>query len=133
MDGGVLVGRVGYEAGDLVLLGSGEERILRQEAVVAVLDVLELGGVHVGGMQLFAHFRKFRGIPGHVFGIVACGARIRLLAEDAPEADAVAAVFGNHVLTGFRGGDTHVVNLAGQVHLVQRLLDLARKIELEHD
>ena len=39
----------------------------------------------------------------------------------------------NHIVSWLWGGDTHVIDLAGEVHFVKRLLYLAWEIEFEHD
>ena len=64
--------------------------------------------------------------------MVARGARVGDFARNATEADAITAVIGLHILARFGCGDTHIVYLAGQHHLIQGLLDFARVIELEH-
>ena len=50
VDGCILVRGIGDELAYLVLLCRTEERILRNQAVVAILDVLELRGVHLRGV-----------------------------------------------------------------------------------
>ncbi len=85
------------------------------------------------GMELPAHERELPGELRHLFRLVAGGAGIGFLAQDALETDAVASVLRDHVLAGFGGRDAHFVDLAGQLHLVQGLPDLAREIQFEHD
>ena len=65
--------------------------------------------------------------------MVSAGAGERYLSGNAAETNAVAAVFRHHVFSGFRRRDAHIIDLAGQDHLVQGLLDLSREIELEHE
>lgn len=85
------------------------------------------------GMQLEAHLGKFLGILTDVFGVVASGTGKGHLAWDTVKQDAIASVVGDHILSWFGRRDAHVVHLTGQQHLVQRLLDLARVVEFEHD
>ena len=95
--------------------------------------VLELGGVYMRSVQLQAHLCKLPGILLHLFRIVSRSAGIGFLAKDAVEADAVSAIFRYYVFTRFRRGNAHIINLAGQQHLVQRLLNFAREIQFEHE
>ena len=103
-----------------------------QKTTVAVFHVFKLRRVNVGGMQLQAHLCKFLCILSRHLWMVARGARIRLFPEDAVEADSITAVLCHYVITGFWRGDAHVIHLSGELHLVQRLLDLAWEIEFQH-
>ena len=133
VDGRIFIRCVSDKAGQLVFLYRREERILRQKTIVTVLDILELSCVDVRGVKLLAHPCEFRGILRHVFRMVGRCARIGFLAKNSTETDAVASVFRHHIFTRFRCGNAKIIHLAGQIHLVQRLLDLSRKVKLEHD
>ena len=84
-------------------------------------------------VQLPAHSGELGGKLSDLFGLVTGGAGIRLLAGYAFETYAVTAVGGNHVISGLRGGDTHLKHLTGQPYLIQRLLYNAGTIKLKHD
>ena len=84
------------------------------------------------GVQFQTHIREFGGVFLHPAGLLAHGARIGFLADNAVETDAVTAVFRDHVLPGLRGRNPRFEHLAGQYHLVQRLPDLAGMVQLQH-
>ena len=48
------------------------------------------------------------------------------------ETDSVAAILGDHIFTGFGSRDAKVIDLPGKSHLIERLTDLAGKIQFEH-
>ena len=72
MDGSVFVRSIGDEPGQFIFFRLCKERILLEQTEIPVLHVLELGDIHVGGMQLQAHPGEFLGIPAHVFRVVSC-------------------------------------------------------------
>ena len=130
--GRVLVGRIGDETGQFVFFNCCKKGILFQQAVVTILDILELRGIHVNRVEFEAHLGELIRKLCYLFGLVSCGMRIGLLAQDTLETDAVTAVFGHHIFTRLGCGDAHVIDFSGQFHFVQWLLDLAREIELQH-
>ena len=132
VDGRGGVGGIGNELADSVFLRLVKEGILLQQAVVTVLDVLELRRVHVHLMQLFAHLGKLRRILLHFLRMVRRGTRVGHLPRHAAETDAVTDAV-RHIVAGLRGGNAQIEHLAGQNHLVQGLLHLARIVELHHD
>ena len=132
VDGCVLIRRVGDETSQFVFFSCCEEGILFQQAVIAVLDILKLRGVHVSSMEFEAHLGELIRKLRHLFRLISRGARIGFLAQDTLETDAVAAVFGYHIFARLGRWDAHIIDFSGQVHFIQGLLDLAREIELQH-
>ena len=132
MDGGILVGNIGDESTQLLLLLSREKRVVSQQMVVSVFHVLELCSVNMRGVKLQAHLSEFFGILLHFFGMVACGTRIGGLVKNALETNPIAAILCDYILARFGGGDSHFIDLTREHHLIKRLLNLAWKIKFEH-
>ena len=82
-------------------------------------------------MQLAAHLGEFFRIADQILGMVSDGTGVRHLVPDATETDAVARPV-RHEITGLRGRNAGLVDLPGDIHFVQRLLDHALTIQLEH-
>ena len=105
VDSCVSVGNAVDEVSNLFLFVCREKRVLCQKPMVAIFYIFKLFRIHMGFMQLQAHFGKFLSVLFHSFGMVARGTRIGNFVQNASESDAIAAVLGHHVVTGFGRGN----------------------------
>ena len=82
-------------------------------------------------MKLEAHPGKLRCIFFHFFRVIGRCPGIGNFSGYAAETDAVAHAVRD-IFSGFRGGNSKLIDLAGHEHLVKGLLHFSRIIEFHH-
>ena len=82
-------------------------------------------------VQTAAHLGEFLRIADDILGMVPDGARIGHFVPDPAETDAEARPVG-HIIPGPGRRNAGLEHLAGDQHLVQRLLDHPRAVQFEH-